>query len=156
MPITVHSEQPPVNTTPSVETSPTHVDAVLDTTGPSTHQVRQESEHVDYSLFPVASASSHPPSHRRSGRKRRAPDRYGAKMIRAQSSQATSSMHLEHGQLVKWCVKAAAGHRCQVKVDSHLKIGIKEFSEVILKAIGRLRWARASPDQGIYKTNDTV
>jgi hypothetical protein len=77
-PITVHNEQPPVNTTASVETSPTPADAVLDTAGPSTHQVRQGSEHVDYPLLLVASASSDPPSLRRSGRKRRAPDRYEA------------------------------------------------------------------------------
>lgn len=78
LPITVHHEQPPINTTPSVKTSPTPADAVLDTAGPSTHQVRQGLEHVDYPLLPVASASSDPPSLRRSGRKRRAPDRYEA------------------------------------------------------------------------------
>ncbi|KAJ5655013.1 hypothetical protein N7490_002016 [Penicillium lividum] len=79
LPITVHdNEQPPVPITPSVETSPTPAEAVLGTAGPSTHQVRQGSEHVDYPLLPVAPASSDPPSLRRSVRKRRAPDRYEA------------------------------------------------------------------------------
>lgn len=64
-PTTIHSEQPPVNTTPSVETSPTPADAVLDTAGPRTHPLPQESEHVEYPSLPVASASQDPPSLRR-------------------------------------------------------------------------------------------
>lgn len=61
-PITVHSEQLPVNTTPSVETSSTPADVVLDTAGPNTHPVHQESEHVEYPNLPAASASQDPPS----------------------------------------------------------------------------------------------
>ncbi|KAJ5981904.1 hypothetical protein N7451_012004 [Penicillium sp. IBT 35674x] len=70
------NQQPPVPITPSVETSPTPAAATLATTGPSTHQVRQGPEHVDYPRLPTTCASSNPPSPRRSGRRGRAPDRY--------------------------------------------------------------------------------
>ncbi|KAJ5938449.1 hypothetical protein N7466_001583 [Penicillium verhagenii] len=70
------NQQPSVPIAPSVETPPTSAGAAPTTAGPSTHQVLQRPEDVDYPCLPTTSASSDPPSLRRSDRRRRAPDRY--------------------------------------------------------------------------------
>ena len=70
------NQQLSVPITPSVETSPALAAATLAPAGPETHQVRQRPGDVDYPFLPETSASSDPPSLRRSDRTRRAPDRY--------------------------------------------------------------------------------